>query len=95
MEEGKEESPEMVIITNPTSNKSSKNKRPKEHEKFKSHYTLQEYHNLEILQRFDYRDKFGKAFAAQVAAKQGTNIHIHYQGLADKFNVWQNYAAQS
>lgn len=55
---------------------------------FKAHMEAAEVSTLQIGDRFDHRDKFGRYFKAQVADKRGSSICVRYEGWEEKWNIW-------
>ena len=60
-------------------------------ELFPRHMNEREANSLNVGDKFDHRDKFGKVFAAKVADKRGSNIYVQYEGWDSKWNIWSDY----
>eukprot|EP01083_Nonionella_stella_P117975 352045_1 len=61
---------------------------------FIPHMTLEEANALQINDRFDHRDKFGRVFAARVAQREAGRIRVKYEGWPSKYNVWSDIRSE-
>ena len=59
---------------------------------FPSHLTRDEVLSLNIGDKIDHRDCLGRYYPATIVGKkENTNLKIHYQGYAEKYDTWCDY----
>eukprot|EP01083_Nonionella_stella_P218603 783819_1 len=61
---------------------------------FVPHMSVEDAYVLSVHAKIDHRDHVGRFLPATVEQKQGSNLRIHYDGWARKWDIWSDFTVE-